>query len=1417
MPEPYKGLRPYEESDQENFFGRDAERQILVDKILTHKLTFLFAASGVGKSSLLQAAVLPSLKRADRNNLDAVYYKDWVGDPILTLKHTLVEYLTERYQLAEVVDVQLPLRELLRDCTVFTSEPLVIILDQFEEFFNYQRYSQNFSLLIAQLAHAIHDNNTATAFVISMREDFALELDAFKESIPTFLIDNFYRLNRLSLDNARQAIAIPVERLGFEYEPGLLDELIQDLSRREQIERLGASTAAILELAAAVEPPNLQMICSQLWELDQHNPNRCLTRATYVSQGKASGLLTNYFLNKINECSPQEQRLASLAFNYLVNKHGTKMAYPLPDLALRLRVEESALGATLDKLEQARILRKQSRYQAALSEHTQEKMFWYELYHDIFSKSIYDWNERYKNRQRLKKLAQWTTGMALGVVLLWLGYDGWVNHTAVHVRLSVQAGLSDRIELYQGQVGSSDIFGQQGYRYETDYTRTDIEPDKLFTEQNLSEPASNIALIHRFPLAQRVEAYWEIGRMEKALTLARCSLLPHNQTLSEQLISSFTTFHSVESFELLKKLFKQENDNYLKEKLEEALKNFYAPLPLLLKAFEDENARIRGIAAIKLGQLGRVEVVQPLIGLLKDSDWDIRSGAAKVLGQLGDPRAVQPLLPLLEDSDSSVRNRAAEALGRLGDSQVLPSLLPLLKDSDSEVRWHAAEVLGQLGDSQVLPSLLPLLNDSYYEVRRSVVNALGQLGDPQVLPSLLPLLQDSESSVRSSVANALGQLGDPQAVPSLLPLLQDSNSNVRINVANVLGQLGAPPQVLPSLLPLLQDSAWEVRINVANALSQLGDPQAVPSLLPLLQDSESSVRSSAVKALGQLGDPQAVPSLLPLLQNSDFYIRNSAADALGQLGASQAVPSLLPLLQDSAWDIRFSAVWALSQLGASQAVPLLLPLLQDSESDIRSSAAKVLGQLGDPLAVPSLLPLLQDSAWDIRFSAVWALGRLGDSQVIPSLLPLLKDSDSDVRSSAAYALAQLGAPQALPPLLQLLNDRNQDVRKQAAYALIELGHPKAVVLFMSLLKNQTVEKAVIAESSELQSDKSALWQSFMTQLQSEPTWVKIKTINFINELPAGLGRTAQRQLHHLLADQEVTVRLQAMRILADSVAPDLPESALLLEKLTPFVLNQQENLTVRLFAIKALGQLQVNAEILIDLIKQEQGKTDRESLIYQAYHSLGQTDSPVAVKFLQEQLQQLAQKKQTWRRNRDQETQRTTLSPDEDTQSSTRDCPHQTGQTDDDKRWRYPHWETTLGYVISQLDPKSGIQLLSHHLFNVRQGAWLAFGTLADVELLKQLNKQRDASQFVIFVDAAYRALDKSLMTLGLKGTAQDLKALREWEPTISDSAVRKRVEWTILELDSQLQLRAQVGGLNKIERIAIPTLEHGNENGLLD
>ncbi len=125
---PYIGLRPYTRDDSALFFGRDGDTQILLDKILANRLTLLFAASGVGKSSLLQAGIM--LKLAGRG----FYCNSWVDAPLTALKQAIVEELRVQGLLPATHEVllALPLREFLRRYTVFCDDAPVLILDQME-------------------------------------------------------------------------------------------------------------------------------------------------------------------------------------------------------------------------------------------------------------------------------------------------------------------------------------------------------------------------------------------------------------------------------------------------------------------------------------------------------------------------------------------------------------------------------------------------------------------------------------------------------------------------------------------------------------------------------------------------------------------------------------------------------------------------------------------------------------------------------------------------------------------------------------------------------------------------------------------------------------------------------------------------------------------------------------------------------------------------------------------------------------------------------------------------------------------------------------------------------------------------------------------------------------------------------------
>jgi len=60
---PYVGPRPYEREDQVLFFGRSQEISDLSSLIVAHSEVLVYAQSGAGKTSLLNAGVIPQLDK----------------------------------------------------------------------------------------------------------------------------------------------------------------------------------------------------------------------------------------------------------------------------------------------------------------------------------------------------------------------------------------------------------------------------------------------------------------------------------------------------------------------------------------------------------------------------------------------------------------------------------------------------------------------------------------------------------------------------------------------------------------------------------------------------------------------------------------------------------------------------------------------------------------------------------------------------------------------------------------------------------------------------------------------------------------------------------------------------------------------------------------------------------------------------------------------------------------------------------------------------------------------------------------------------------------------------------------------------------------------------------------------------------
>jgi WD40 repeat protein/energy-coupling factor transporter ATP-binding protein EcfA2 len=187
---PYKGLLFFDESDAELFFGREALTAKLVRHVLdlatdaSTRFLAVVGASGSGKSSLVRAGLAVALKRAG-----------W-GTRVFT--------------------------------PTATSDCVLILVDQFEEVFTLCHDELERITFIEQLLLTAHDTSKKTTVVIALRADFYPHCAQYPLLRQAVAAEQEY-IGQMTTEELRRAIEEPAKRGGWDFEPGLVDVLLQDI------------------------------------------------------------------------------------------------------------------------------------------------------------------------------------------------------------------------------------------------------------------------------------------------------------------------------------------------------------------------------------------------------------------------------------------------------------------------------------------------------------------------------------------------------------------------------------------------------------------------------------------------------------------------------------------------------------------------------------------------------------------------------------------------------------------------------------------------------------------------------------------------------------------------------------------------------------------------------------------------------------------------------------------------------------------------------------------------------------------------------------------------------------------------------------------------------------------------------------
>lgn len=410
---PYVGLQPYTEEERDFFFGRERDQRVIASNLYASSMTILYGVSGVGKSSVLMAGVVPMLRTKARTAV--VVFRDWQRpDFMAALKSECLKSVALATNKTVKTSLDHPLDELLFSLGEEFGGTILILLDQFEEYFLYHPESEADNPFDSEFARAVNRDDIDANFLLALREDGLSRLDRFRARIAN-LMGNLLRLRHLDPAAAEDAIRKPLaaynDRLGTgETAVTIEDDLVSTIIDQVRSGSVSISSSAgsgqpqDAEDDSRIETPFLQLVLQRLWEEEMGANSRSLRLTTLHKLGGAQEIVRTHLDAVMARLDPRQQKVCAGFFDRLVTPSGTKVACRLDDLGKWAGDLGDQVFPVVKVLSESRILRT-----IAASANQPGTPTSYEIFHDVLAPAVLDWRRRFveqQAREEIKKAEQ---------------------------------------------------------------------------------------------------------------------------------------------------------------------------------------------------------------------------------------------------------------------------------------------------------------------------------------------------------------------------------------------------------------------------------------------------------------------------------------------------------------------------------------------------------------------------------------------------------------------------------------------------------------------------------------------------------------------------------------------------------------------------------------------------------------------------------------------------------------------------------------------------------------------------------------------------------------------------------------------------------------------------------------------------
>lgn len=307
-------LAPFGYKEANRFAGRDKEISEVIERVMGRKLIIIIGESGVGKTSLVEAGVVPRLKNCNFETIHFLFQKNPLKNLIDAVKAFLKKEMESKdisFDFRANKDPLIMIEEAFQSSKIFNK--LLIVGDHLEQMFTTDltekekiKFIKGFCRILGNLSPRYVN------FLFCIRQDYLTHLYDLSRDIPElYERNNTFKLHRLSRENGKQVFLKASECARIKLSEPLIEDILDDLCE------LGEGM---------VYPPYFQIVGYHLYEAVNKSPNEYefVPRELYTNLGSAETIINRYFNGLLDSYSQEDKPIIGQILQMMITDYFTK-------------------------------------------------------------------------------------------------------------------------------------------------------------------------------------------------------------------------------------------------------------------------------------------------------------------------------------------------------------------------------------------------------------------------------------------------------------------------------------------------------------------------------------------------------------------------------------------------------------------------------------------------------------------------------------------------------------------------------------------------------------------------------------------------------------------------------------------------------------------------------------------------------------------------------------------------------------------------------------------------------------------------------------------------------------------------------------------------------------------------------------